>query len=193
MLKRGNYKGYNGFVREHNMETCDVEVEDYVHVITSMYENCVFGDIVNKIDKMYCLKLKMKDNDVEVRLFNNQVSKFVCVYDDNMKRIVCVTNEYKKGDDMFYDIVKLNMEYKKYYTNEELMLMLSTLICNNMYKSIMGEQLNGVKLTGEEFWMVMKSPENKSDVNYIGKFGKLVKIIPEQYLIKYTKNIINFK
>ena len=117
MLKRGNYKGYNGFVREHNMETCDVEVEDYVYVITSMYENCVFGDIVNKIDKMYCLKLKMKDNDVEVRLFNNQVSKFVCVYDDNMKRIVCVTNEYKKGDDMFYDIVKLNMEYKKYYTN----------------------------------------------------------------------------
>ena len=190
MLKRGNYKGYNGFVREHNMETCDVEVEDYVYIITSMYENCTFGDIVNKIDKMYCLKLKMKDNDVEVRLFNNQVSKFVCVYEDNMKRVVCVTNEYKKGDDMFYDIVKLNMEYKKYYTNEELMLMLSTLICNNTYKSIMGEQLNGVQLTGEEFWMVMKSPANKSDVNYIGKFGKLVKIIPEQYLIKYTKNII---
>lgn len=79
MLKRGNYKGYNGFVREHNMETCDVEVEDYAYVITSMYENCVFGDIVNKIDEMYCLKLKMKENDVEVRLFNNYVSKFVCV------------------------------------------------------------------------------------------------------------------
>jgi ribosomal protein L24 len=189
ILIRGNYKGYNGFVYEHNMETCDVEVDDYAYVISSMYKNS-FGDIVDKIDEMYCLKLKMEKNEVVVRLFNNQVSKFVCVYSNNMKRVVCVTKEYKKGDDMVYDIVELNMEYKKYYTNLELMSMLSTLICNDNYKSIIGKNVNCVKLNGEEFWMVMKSPENKSDVNYIGKFGKLLNMIPEQYLVKYKKNII---
>jgi hypothetical protein len=91
---------------------------------------------------------------------------------------------------MLYDITELNMEYKKYYTSVELMTMLSTLICNNKYKSIIGKNVNGVKLNGEEFWMVMKSPENKSDVNYMGKFGKLLKMIPEQYLVKYKKNVI---
>lgn len=192
IFKRGNYKGYTGFVCEHNAETCDVEIEDYMYVIASMYEKCGGGDrrdIVDKIDMMYCLKLKMKENVVEVRLFNNQVSKFVCVYDGNMKSVVYVTDEYKKGEDVLYNIVKLNMEYKKYYTNQDLMIMLSTLICNGMYKTIIGEKVNGVKLVGEEFWMVMKSPENKSDVDYIGKFGKLLNVIPEQYLIKYKKII----
>lgn len=193
IFKRGNYKGYTGFVCEHNAETCDVEIEDYTYVIASLYKKCGGGDrlqeIVDKIDMMYCLKLKMKENVVEVRLFNNQVSKFVCVYEGNMKSVVYVTDEYKKGEDVLYNIVKLNMEYKKYYTNQDLMIMLSTLICNGMYKTIIGEKVNGVKLVGEEFWMVMKSPENKSDVDYIGKFGKLLYVIPEQYLIKYKKII----
>jgi len=189
IFKRGNYKGYTGFVCEHNAETCDVEIEDHTYVIASMYEKCVGVDVVDKIDMMYCLKLKMKENVTEVRLFNNQVSKFVCIYEGNMKSVVYVTDEYKKGDDMLYNIVKLNMEYKKYYTNQDLMIMLSTLICNGKYKSIMGEKVNGVRLVGEEFWMVMKSPENKSDVDYIGKFGKLLNVIPEQYLIKYKKII----
>ena len=189
IFKRGNYKGYTGFVCEHNTETCDVEIEDHTYVIASMYEKCGGGDVVGKIDMMYCLKLKMKENVVEVRLFNNQVSKFVCIYEGNMKSVVYVTDEYKKGDDTLYNIVKLNMEYKKYYTNQDLMLMLSTLICNGKYKSIIGEKVNGVRLLGEEFWMVMKSPENKSDVDYIGKFGKLLNVIPEQYLIKYKKII----
>lgn len=189
IFKRGNYKGYTGFVCEHNTETCDVEIEDHMYVIASMYEKCGGGDVVDKIDMMYCLKLKMKENVAEVRLFNNQVSKFVCIYEGNMKSVVYVTDEYKKGDDMLYNIVKLNMEYKKYYTNQDLMIMLSTLICNGTYKSIIGEKVNGVRLLGEEFWMVMKSPENKSDVDYIGKFGKLSNVIPEQYLIKYKKII----
>ena len=189
IFKRGNYKGYTGFVCEHNTETCDVEIEDHMYVIASMYEKCGGGDVVDKIDMMYCLKLKMKENVAEVRLFNNQVSKFVCIYEGNMKSVVYVTDEYKKGDDTLYNIVKLNMEYKKYYTNQDLMIMLSTLICNGKYKSIIGEKVNGVRLVGEEFWMVMKSPENKSDVDYIGKFGKLLNVIPEQYLIKYKKII----
>lgn len=189
IFKRGNYKGYTGFVCEHNTETCDVEIEDHMYVIASMYEKCGGGDVVDKIDMMYCLKLKMKENVAEVRLFNNQVSKFVCIYEGNMKSVVYVTNEYKKGNDTLYDIVKLNMEYKKYYTNQDLMIMLSTLICNGKYKSIIGEKVNGVRLLGEEFWMVMKSPENKSDIDYIGKFGKLLNVIPEQYLIKYKKII----
>lgn len=189
IFKRGNYKGYTGFVCEHNTETCDVEIEDHMYVIASMYEKCGGGDVVDKIDMMYCLKLKMKENVAEVRLFNNQVSKFVCIYEGNMKSVVYVTDEYKKGDDTLYNIVKLNMEYKKYYTNQDLMIMLSTLICNGKYKSIIGEKVNGVRLLGEEFWMVMKSPENKSDVDYIGKFGKLLNVIPEQYLIKYKKII----
>lgn len=188
IFKRGNYKGYTGFVCEHNAETCDVEIEDYTYVIASMYEKCGGGDVVDKIDMMYCLKLNIKEN-VEVRLFNNQVSKFVCIYEGNMKSVVYVSDEYKKDDYMLYNIVKLNMEYKKYYTNRDLMIMLSTLICNGKYKSIIGEKVNGVRLLGEEFWMVMKSPENKSDIDYIGKFGKLLNVIPEQYLIKYKKII----
>ena len=200
IFKRGQFKGYFGFVCDYNMETCDVEVDEYTYVMSSMYNNCVVGDsimtrmgnsvIMNKIDMMYSLKLKMNEKYVEIRLFANQVSKFVCVYEDNMKRVVCVTNEYKKGDETFYDIVKLNLEYKKYYTNQELMMMLSTILCNNKYESVMSDKVNGVRLMGEEFWMVMKTPENKSDINYIGKFGKLSKMIPQQYLVKYKKNII---
>ena len=68
ILKRGQFKGYIGFVCDHNMETCDVEVEEYTYVMSSMYNNCVVGDsimtrmghsvIMNKIDMMYSLKLK---------------------------------------------------------------------------------------------------------------------------------------
>lgn len=199
IFKNGQYKGYLGFVCEFNLETCDVEVEDYNYVKVSDYGEYANGDvimtmmgkavIIDKIDKMYSLRLKEKGN-VEVNLFKDQVARFFCIYEDNMKKIVYVKREYTDNNEVFYDIVKINMDYKKYYNNEELMKMLSSVVVNGMLKSVMKETVKGITLSGEEFWMVTKTPTNKSDVNYIGKFGKLLKMIDEQYLIKYKKVII---
>lgn len=201
IFTRGQYKGYNGFMYELNSETLDVEIEEYEYVGCSMYGEYKNGTsiitnrgnsvIINKIDKMYALKLKKKESYFEIRLFTNQVSRFLCIYEDNMKKVVQIINEYNRDDEISYDIVKLDLEYKKYYNNQELMYMVSYFVCNGKYNSIATQHVRNVKLNGgEEFWMVVKSPDNKDDVNYIGNFGKLSRTIPEQYLIKYKKTIL---
>lgn len=201
IFTRGQYKGYSGFMYELNSETLDVEIDEYEYVVCSMYGEYKNGTsiitnrgnsvIINKIDKMYALKLKNKETYFEIRLFTNQVSRFLCIYEDNMKKVVQIINEYKRDDEISYDIVKLDLEYKKYYNNQELMYMVSYFVCNGKYNSIATQHVRNVKLNGgEEFWMVVKCPDNKDDVNYIGNFGKLSRTIPEQYLIKYKKTIL---
>ena len=195
----GQYKGYNGFVYEFNSESLEVEIDEYDYVMAGEYGECKNGDmiktkygnseIINGVDKMYALQLKTKDN-LEIRLFADQINQFLCIYEDKMKKVVQIVNKYEKNETMYYDIVKLDLDYKKYYNNEEIMGMLANVICNDKYESIKMEMVNEVELNGEEFCMVIKKPVNKNDRNFIGTFGKLKWVIPEQYLVRYKRNVL---
>lgn len=181
-LKKGVYKGYNGYVLEYYPDTVDIKFEYTNYVLVKHYGLLNDGNIINtnygksivvkKIDKLYVIKT---DSD-ELNMFSSQLVKIV--YKENSLFISEMNGiQVNRG-------LKLN-ENKK----ETMLLELSNIVKSGNLDNIMFElnyilnETNDVDI----YYMIICNSDDKNDIEHIGKYGKCITIIDEQYMIKYNR------
>lgn len=181
-LKKGVYKGYNGYVLEYYPDTVDIKFEYTNYVLVKHYGLLNDGSIINtnygksiivkKIDKLYVIKT---DSD-ELNMFSSQLVKIV--YKENSLFIIEMNGiQVNRG-------LKLN-ENKK----ETMLLELSNIVKTGNLDNIMFELNYKLNETSEAdiYYMIICDSDDKNGMEYIGKYGKFIGIIDEQYMIKYNR------
>jgi hypothetical protein len=198
---RGQYKGYAGFVYEYFGSKMNVMIDDFAYVLADIYRDCKVGDkiktqfgesvIVSKVDSMYkiCMNSKKEDGvkvTDEISLPRSCFIRLVSFVENNIKKFA----QFMKSENGIYELVMLNLDYKSYYDNDDILRILSDILVSGKYRDIFGRIFRRqVSECGGEYYMVCESPENKNEVNYFGRYGYLCCEIGEQYLVKY-KSIV---
>ena len=195
-LIRGVYKGYSGFVYEYFGSKMNVMIDDFAYVLSSVYGDCKQGEkiktqfgesvIVSKVDSMYKININLKNEEVakEISLPRSCFVRLVSFVEGKIKKFA----QFMKSEDGSYDLVMLNLDYKNYYDNDDILRMLSDVLVSGKYRDIFGEIITKeISECGREYYMVCESPKNKNDENYFGRYGNLVCEIPEQYLVVYKR------
>lgn len=178
-LKKGIYKGYNGYVLEYYPDAVDIKFEYTNYVLVKHYGLLNDGSIINtnygkstiikKIDKLYVIKT---DSD-ELNMFSSQLVKVF--YNENALFVAEMNGQrVNKG-------LKLN-ENKK----ESMLLELSNIVKSGNLDDIMFE-LNYELNESDTYYMIICNSDDNNDTKHIGKYGKCIGIIDEQYMIKYNR------
>jgi hypothetical protein len=184
LLKRGYYKGYKGIITEYYPERIDIEFDcsDYVFaknygvVENGMFINTVFGNsmVVNKIPELFV----MKWDEEELRLPKEYIMRLVYITENENPQMGVVDNETG-----VVKILKL--------TEKELELMLlelSKIIKENKLAKLLNASQEVIAcIDCMNYCIVIRNSENSNDNKYLGKFGKCMGVIDEQYMIKYKK------
>lgn len=195
-LIRGVYKGYSGFVYEYFGSKMNVMIDDFAYVLSSVYGDCKQGEkiktqfgesvIVSKVDLMYKININLKNEEVtkEISLPRSCFVRLVSFVEGKIKKFA----QFMKSEDGSYYLVMLNLDYKNYYDNDDILRMLSDVLVSGKYRDIFGEIITKkTSECGSEYYMVCESPKNKNEENYFGRYGNLVCEIPEQYLVVYKR------
>lgn len=181
-LKKGVYKGYNGYVLESYPDTFDVKFEYTNYILVKHYGLLNIGSIINtnygkstivqKIDKLYVIKTS---NETNLNMFSSQLVKVL--YKDNALFIVEMNGK------------KVNLGLKLNSDNKETMLSeLSKVVQNGELDETIYELSELSELSDSDiYYMIICNSDDKSDIEHIGKYGKCISIIDEQYMIKYTR------
>jgi hypothetical protein len=199
ILIRGQYKGYSGFVYEYFGSKMNVMIDDFAYVLAGVYGdrkvgdkiNTQFGDsvIVSKVDSMYKICMNSKNEDGvkvtnEISLPRSCFIRLVSFVEDNIKKFA----QFMKSEDGTYELVMLNLDYKRSYDNDDILRILSDILVSGKYRDIFGKIFTKQSSEcGVEYYMVCESPKNKNDVNYFGRYGNLSCEIAEQYLVAYKR------
>jgi hypothetical protein len=207
----GQYKGYCGFVYEYFQEKMNVAVDDFTYVLANVYGDRKVGDkiktqfgesvIISKIDAMYKVLMKSKtesgvETKTEVVLSKSCFIRLVSFTEGGIKKF----GQFMKSENGIYDLVMLNLDYKRNYDDEDILKIISDVLVtgSGKYKELYGELIKRrVFDCNMEYYMVCESPKNKNDVNYFAKYGMLSCEIPEQYfvvykrIVKVNKNVVD--
>lgn len=176
-LKKGFYKGYNGYVLNYYPDTVDIKFENIHYVLAKYYGMLNEGDVINtyygksivvkKIDKLYVIKSESH----QMNMFSSQFIKVS--YKDNGLYIKEMNGQrVNKG-------LKLNGDKK-----EIMLLELSKIVKNGNLDEMIFE-LNYEINDDDIYYMIICNSEDKNDEKYIGEYGKCIGVIDEQYMIKY--------
>lgn len=185
IIKHGTYKGYYGFVQRYEPGIFEVQFQEEQNVPVAQYGIQPIGStiltyfgnstIVNKIDVLYGIKVNSAAKS-EMFFNANQLTKIV-IFKDN-------------GTDRFGQFLQSNnkdCEVSVYETNslDELAQMYRS---NDVPMSGNKQTIDCSQIVSELFF-VSSPPTRPSDTNYIGLYGPLTRIVPEQYVITYTKTV----
>lgn len=196
----GQYKGYCGFVYEYFQEKMNVAVDDFTYVLANAYGDRKVGDkiktkfgesvIISKIDGMFKVLMNSKteegDTKTEVVLSKSCFIRLVSFMESGIKKF----GQFMKSENGIYDLVMLNLDYKRNYDDEDILKIISDVLVTGSvkYKELYGELIKRrIFDCNMEYYMVCESPKNKNDVNYFGKYGMLSCEIPEQYFVVYKR------
>lgn len=184
-LKKGVYKGYNGYVLEYYPDTLDIKFEYTNYVLAKHYGLLNEGSIINtnygkstivkKIDKLYVIKIS---GEIELNMFLSQLVKII--YKENALYITEMNGKKVNIG------LKLNCDSNN---KESMLLELSNVIKSGKLDDIMYELNYKLNENSENdiYYVIICNSDDKSDIQHIGKYGKCVNVIDEQYMIKYNR------
>lgn len=184
ILTKGQYKSYSGFVYEFYPSRLYIEIMDIIYVPKRVYGDKNIGDkvdvystIVDKIDEMYGIIIKndskvgdSRDTEEELRIIKNYCMHIVFIVINNLKKIAIFVNN---NELKILELGDIESEY-------EIMVKLSNIVKENRISDIKyyKKDIVGDELKYDEYIMIIDS----------GKFGKLSRIIEEQYVLESKKN-----
>lgn len=189
ILTKGQYKSYSGFVYEFYPSRLYVEVIDIIYVPKRMYGDKsigskvdVYSTIVDKIDEMYGIIIKNDqgkdvESEEELRIVKKYCMHIVFIIINNIKQIAIFVNIEDKKELKILELGDIDSEY-------ETMLKLSNLVKENKISEIKYyEKKVEDEIKYDEYIMITDN----------GKFGKLSRIIEEQYILESKKNVYIMK
>jgi ribosomal protein L24 len=196
ILTKGQYKGYSGFVYEYYPSRLFIEIKEVIYVPKRVYGDRSIGEkvdvfctIINTVDEMYGIMVSNEENsiDEEIRIFKDLCLRIVFMYINDIKRISIVIETGGKTTLKVLEIGVINSEFTK-------LMELSNIVKQNKLNDIQFELKNvtGNEIIYDEYYMITSASRNCEN-NYTGKFGKLSRVIEEQYILESKKNVFVMK
>lgn len=188
ILKHGTYKGYYGYVKKFEPGLFEVQFQEEQKVTVQQYGEhpigstilTVFGNstITNRLPILYGIKFNSAGQS-EFFFTESQLTKVVKFKDTTgSERIGKFLGSGADGtcEVGVFDANSFD-ELAKMYRSSDVP------ISTNDNKTIECSQIIS------ETFVVSYSPTNKSDINFIGMYGPLLRVVPEQYVVSYPKTV----
>ena len=199
IMTRGFHKGYYGYITQVIPSRAEVEIleKQYVHYDPKYKIGDKIGKniITNIIPSLYGILVNQGDRIVELRFPSNVVLPVVVYKKNNQFRLGYLINIQKPEKNIICDIVPLRLKYSDSAKPTELFDQLSTIIKQDKLQSVIRRdaqfvtecQMLNVELP--EHYFVLAKPENPNDEDFQGVYGKVNKIIDQQFEIVKPKTI----
>lgn len=186
----GQYKGYTGFVYEYFPKTVSLMLDEEQYVMCSDYRSNDIGDeimtiygkgkIVSRVEKLY----EVGTTGGDIRLPRSYFTHYVIFMEDgNFIKVGEVMREV--GCEYDIRVVSVSMKTKDVDCLMKKLLEMSKIEYENEKRIVKMDCI-------EELYMVNQKSSNKNDKNYFGKYGKLLREIPQQFLVM-IKSIVRVK
>lgn len=204
IMKTGTYKGYYGFVYDFHPAKFEVEIEETQYIPKNAIDQFPNAKIVEEIPKLYVINVSKSELPFEVRMPGTGLMTVVAYKDNETIRLANYVNTRNDECDLVLLNTSVNLvsEFEKLKIVEKenkkddsqiiqmLLENLSEQIKNNTLEPQMSISCDKSKIISPEYYFVLYKSSNVNDPNYQGEYGKLVKIIDEQYLIKTNRSIM---
>jgi len=184
IFTKGQYKSYSGFVYEFYPSKVYVEISELIYLSALAYGEREIGDkiglccqIINKIDRMYGIMIG--DGKQEVRIFKNYCMRIIFVNLNGIKRVGRIHNEELH----IFDLQEVCNDY-------DILLKLSKIVKEDKINELKYEivNVNLYEVLYSEYCMILKPSDNCVN-DYTGEFGKISRMIEEQYVLECKKKV----
>jgi hypothetical protein len=184
IFTKGQYKSYSGFVYEFYPSKIYVEISEMIYLSAVVFGEREIGDkiglcckIINKIDRMYGIMIG--DGKQEVRIFKNYCMRIIFLNLNGIKRVGRIHNEELH----IFDLKDVCNDY-------DTLLKLSQIVKEDKINELKYEivNVNLYEVFHSEYCMIMKASDNCEN-DYTGEFGKISRMIEEQYVLECKKQV----
>lgn len=189
IFTKGQYKSYSGFVYEFYPSKVYVEISELLYVSSMLHGERKIGDkiglcceVINKIGQMYGIMIG--DGKDEVRIFKDYCMRIIFVKIDGIKRVGRIENE-----ELHIFELKTNAEDGD-FNDYDILLKLSEMVKRDKLKELkyVIAKVNLYEVLCSEYCMIIKASQN-CDNDYTGEFGKISRLIEEQYVLECKKKV----
>lgn len=201
IMIRGTHKGYYGHVNPDEFQPAryEIEIEEDQYIPISRYGDIEIGKeiqtefgkstIMNRIPKL--VEIEGIDKKMTLRFMESDLMRVVAYTEGDKLRLAKLENVERTDNKLNCEIIPFNIPSMKDEGDglQQLSSVIKSGNLNSIFENKKSDRCDIMDVKFPEYYIVITKPNNETDQNYLGTFGRFTRVIPEQYLIKHKKTI----